>query len=37
MLRNVMMQKQYSISIKIEEMTELIGDPEHQEIKKLQQ
>lgn len=34
--RNVLMQKQYSLSKKIEEMTELIGNPEHVEIKKLE-
>jgi hypothetical protein len=31
------MQKHYSITNKIEEMTELIGDPENSEIKKLEQ
>ena len=31
------MQKHYSISNKIDEMTELIGNPEHNEIKKLEQ
>jgi hypothetical protein len=30
------MQKHYSISNKIEEMIELIGNPEHNEIKKLE-
>lgn len=35
--RNILMQKHYSINNKIEEMTELIGNPEHQEIKKLEQ
>jgi hypothetical protein len=35
--RNMMMQKHYSISNKIDEMTELIGKPEHPEIKKLEQ
>ena len=35
--RNMMMQKHYSISNKIEEMIELIGNPEHAEIKKLEQ
>jgi arginine utilization protein RocB len=34
--RNILMQKHYSINNKIEEMTELIGNPEHQEIKKLE-
>lgn len=34
--RNVLMQKQYSLSKKIEEMIELIGNPEHVEIKKLE-
>lgn len=34
--RNVIMQKQYSLSKKIEEMIELIGNPEHVEIKKLE-
>jgi hypothetical protein len=27
--RNMLMQKHYSISKKVEEMVELIGDPEH--------
>ena len=35
--RNILMQKHYSITNKIEEMTELIGDPENNEIKKLEQ
>jgi hypothetical protein len=35
--RNLLMQKHYSISNKIDEMTELIGNPEHNEIKKLEQ
>ena len=35
--RNILMQKHYSITNKIEEMTELIGDPENTEIKKLEQ
>lgn len=35
--RNILMQKHYSITNKIEEMTELIGDPENSEIKKLEQ
>lgn len=34
--RNMMMQKHYSISNKIEEMIELLGNPEHNEIKKLE-
>ncbi len=34
--RNMMMQKHYSISNKINEMIELIGDSEHSEIKKLE-
>jgi len=33
--KNVLMQKQYSIGQKLQEMTELIGNPEHNEIKKL--
>lgn len=34
--RNMMMQKHYSIRNKIDEMSELIGDTEHPEIKKLE-
>ena len=34
--RNLMMQKHYSVSNKIEEMKDLIGNPEHPEIKKLE-
>jgi len=34
--RNILMQKHYSISNKIEEMIELIGNSEHNEIKKLE-
>ena len=35
--RNLLLQKHYSIQNKIDEMTELIGNPEHIEIKKLEQ
>ena len=35
--RNVMMQKQYSLSGRIEELTNLVGNPEHPEVKKLEQ
>jgi hypothetical protein len=35
--RNLLLQKHYSIQNKIDEMTELIGNAEHNEIKKLEQ